>query len=99
MIKPDANNTINNITWSHHQVLATKDYATDSKLWTLLTGALNHQTAHHLFPGVLQSHYHIITPIVKTTCEEFGINYHCENDMISAIKQHLKYLFKMGQPP
>ena len=35
------------------QVAATQDYCTDSWFWTLLTGALNHQTAHHLFPGII----------------------------------------------
>ncbi len=35
------------------QVASTQDYCTDSWFWTLFTGALNHQTAHHLFPGIL----------------------------------------------
>ena len=43
------------------QVATTQDYATRSWFWTLVTGALNHQTTHHLFPGVIQSHYPKIT--------------------------------------
>ncbi len=33
------------------QVRTTRDYCTDSWLWYFLSGGLNHQTAHHLFPG------------------------------------------------
>ena len=84
---------------AEYQVLTTKDYATDSWLCTLLTGALNHQVAHHLFPDVLQTYYPLITPIVRETCAEFGINYYCETNAFKALLEHLKYLFVMGQEP
>ncbi|CAI8051497.1 Acyl-lipid (8-3)-desaturase [Geodia barretti] len=56
------------------QVPTAQDY-TDSWFWTVFTGALNHQTAHHLFPGVNQGHYPIITSILQQTCQEFGLSY------------------------
>ena len=84
---------------AEYQVLTTKDYATDSLLCTLLTGSLNHQVAHHLFPDVLQSYYPIITPIVRDTCKEFGIQYYCEASFLNVVKEHLTFLFKMGQKP
>ena len=36
---------------SVNQVATTRDYATTSLFWFYITGGLNHQTAHHLFPG------------------------------------------------
>ena len=84
---------------AEQQILSTKDYATDSWIWTLLTGANNHQVAHHLFPDVLQCHYPLITPIVRETCAEFGINYHCEANILKTSLEHMKYLFTMGQDP
>ncbi|XP_019852860.1 PREDICTED: acyl-lipid (8-3)-desaturase B-like isoform X1 [Amphimedon queenslandica] len=90
---------LQNKSWAEYQVLTTKDYDTDSLLCTLLTGTLNHQVAHHLFPDVLQSYYPIITPIVRDTCKEFGIQYNCEASLFVAIKEHLTFLFKMGQEP
>uniref|UniRef100_A0A1X7URQ1 Cytochrome b5 heme-binding domain-containing protein n=1 Tax=Amphimedon queenslandica TaxID=400682 RepID=A0A1X7URQ1_AMPQE len=96
MIKPEE---AKDIKWAEYQVLTTKDYDTDSLLCTLLTGALNHQVAHHLFPDVLQSYYPIITPIVRDTCKEFGIQYNCEASLPKALWEHLKYLFRMGQEP
>ena len=79
------------------QVATTHDYATDSWFWTVFTGALNHQTAHHLFPGVIQSHYRKITPIVKQTCEEFGLEYHYTDTALEALGRHIEHLRKLGQ--
>ena len=57
------------------QCATTKDFATDSWFWTVFTGVLNHQTVHHLFPGIIQSHYPKIRPIIAETCKEFGVRY------------------------
>ena len=38
------------------QVRTTQDYCTDSWIWYFLSGGLNHQTAHHLFPGKQSGH-------------------------------------------
>ena len=79
------------------QIATTQDYATDSWFWTVFTGALNHQTTHHLFPGVIQSHYMKITPIVKQTCEEFGLKYHYVDTTTEAIGCHFNHLKALGQ--
>ena len=79
------------------QVATTQDYATDSWFWTVFTGALNHQTTHHLFPGVLQSHYKKITPIVKKTCEEFGLKYNHVDTAAEAVECHINHLKVLGQ--
>ena len=79
------------------QVATTQDYATRSWFWTLVTGALNHQTTHHLFPGVIQSHYPKITPIVEQTCREFGITYHYVDTTRQAVSCHIEHLKKLGQ--
>ena len=79
------------------QVATTQDYATDSWFWTVFTGALNHQTTHHLFPGIIQSHYPKITPIVKQTCEEFGLQYHYVGTTQEALDCHIKHLKRLGQ--
>merc|ERR1712146_808588 len=84
--------------WSELQVLTTMDYATDSWLTTFFTGALNHQTVHHLFPGVCQYYYMEITPIVKKTCEDFGIRYNYVPTFSDALGAHLNHLYTMGRP-
>jgi fatty acid desaturase len=64
---------------------------------TLVTGALNHQTAHHLFPGIAQCYYPIVTPIVKQTCEEFSVDYNCVGSVWEAIWLHVIHLKKLGR--
>ena len=60
-------------------------------------GAINHQTAHHLFPGIIQSHYQKITPIIKQACEEFGIKYNHVDTAWEAVSRHLQHLRRLGQ--
>ena len=79
------------------QIATTQDYATRSWFWTVFTGALNHQTTHHLFPGVIQSHYPKITPIVEQTCKEFGITYHYVDTTREALGCHIQHLKRLGQ--
>ncbi|XP_064402410.1 uncharacterized protein LOC135348161 [Halichondria panicea] len=94
--EPDTNNVIHQ-EWAEMQVRTARDYCTDSWLWYFLSGGLNHQTAHHLFPGVLQSNYWWITPIVKETCAEFGIQYNGSSSFKDALSRHFSYLRKMGK--
>ncbi len=72
--EPDQENKMHR-DWAELQIVSTMDYATDSWLCTFGTGGLNHQTTHHLFPGISQIHYPAITPIVIQTCKEYGIKY------------------------
>ncbi|XP_064402408.1 uncharacterized protein LOC135348159 [Halichondria panicea] len=94
--EPDTNNVIHQ-EWAEMQVRTTRDYCTDSWVWYFLSGGLNHQTAHHLFPGILQSNYWWITPIVKETCAEFGIQYNGSSSFKDALSRHFSYLRKMGK--
>ena len=94
--QPDADNMMNR-DWAELQVATAQDYATDSWFWSVFTGSLNHQTAHHLFPGVIQSHYKHITPIVRDTCKEFGIKYQCVPTYWEALGCHFNHLKKLGQ--
>jgi fatty acid desaturase len=54
----------------------TQDYAHDSWFWNVFSGALNHQTTHHIFPGVNQYYYPQISPIIQKTAKEFNVPYH-----------------------
>lgn len=72
------------------------DYWHDSSVWTFLCGALNYQTEHHLFPGISQYHYPALAPIVRQTCNEFGLPYLYAKDFPAAFAAHWRYLKAMG---
>ena len=63
----------------------------------LFSGALNHQTAHHLFPGVSQFYYPQITPIVRQACKEFGVRYNYKDTFTEALGAHIGHLKRLGQ--
>ncbi len=79
------------------QVQTALDYATNSWFWNTFSAALNHQTAHHLFPWVIQSHLPGVTPIVRDTCKEFGVRYNCLETGWQALASHANYMKKLGR--
>lgn len=83
--------------WAELQITSTIDYAHDSALVTFMSGALNYQVVHHLFPYVSQVHYPAIAPIVRKACEERGIPYVVLPSFWTAFKAHIGYLAWMGR--
>eukprot|EP00475_Leptophrys_vorax_P014975 TRINITY_DN2125_c0_g1_i1.p1 TRINITY_DN2125_c0_g1~~TRINITY_DN2125_c0_g1_i1.p1 ORF type:complete len:460 (-),score=121.47 TRINITY_DN2125_c0_g1_i1:91-1470(-) len=99
-ISPDAafptlKNNINT-EWAIVQVTTSVDYAHGNSIMTFMSGALNYQTVHHLFPCVAQVYYPEIAPIIMSTCKEFGIHYNVLPDFSTAFLMHLKHLYNMG---
>lgn len=78
--------------WAELQVLTSIDYCHDSYFWTYLSGYLNYQTVHHLFPSVAPHFYPQIVSIVKKTCNEFNVPYQHHNTFGGVIYHYLNYL-------
>jgi linoleoyl-CoA desaturase len=57
------------------------------------------QVVHHLLPGVSQLHYMALQPIVKATCEEFGVKYNCQPSFYTAARSHINHLYALSLPP
>jgi linoleoyl-CoA desaturase len=69
---------------------------TNSYLVYLLTGGLNFQIEHHLFPSVNHCHLYKIKPIVKKLCKKYNISYQEYPTMISALKAHYQHIINMS---
>jgi len=82
--------------WGVHQVLSSHNYATDSLLALHLSGGLNLQIEHHLFPPVHYHHYPALSKIVRETCKEFGIPYVTSDSFLDALRRHNDLMKKMG---
>jgi len=63
------------LSWAAAQVETSNNFASRSTFWHVVSNGLNHQIEHHLFPGLNHGHLHHIAPIVKRTCEEYGVEY------------------------
>jgi len=83
--------------WAVAQVITSVDYGHENGIWAFLSGALNYQTIHHLFPGVSQYYYPAIAPIVKEVCKKWNVPFnHIDGGIIPAVNLHIKYLKEMG---
>lgn len=85
-----------NMDWAEMQLSTTLDYGHGSYWTTVLTGALNYQVVHHLFPYISQLHYPALALIIKKHCKENNMPYHCLPSFSAALKEHFRYLSIMG---
>ena len=83
--------------WAETQIKTTLDYGHGDPMAAYLSGALNYQTIHHLFPTVSQYHYPKITPIVMKIAEKHGYEFNVYNSFYQAISAHFRHLHKLGQ--
>jgi linoleoyl-CoA desaturase len=84
--------------WAIHQVETTADFAPRNRLLNFYVGGLNYQIEHHLLPHICHMNYPRLAPIVKATCEEYGIRYNCYDTWRDAFSSHLNTLRIHGQP-
>ncbi len=85
--------------WAVHQVETTADFAPHNWLLNFYVGGLNYQVEHHLLPHICHMNYPRLAPIVRATCEEFGIRYHCYTTWRAAFASHLRELSLLGRTP
>jgi len=84
--------------WAVHQVEATVDFAPHNWLLNFYIGGLNYQVEHHLLPHVCHLNYPRLAPLVRSTCEEFGIRYNCYPTWRQAFAAHWRELRLLGRP-
>ncbi|KAH8807934.1 delta-5 desaturase [Xylogone sp. PMI_703] len=82
--------------WVQLQIETAQDYAHDDWLTTFLTGSLNYQAIHHVFPQINQIYYPEIAGIVKSICDEYGVKYRVRSSILEAFGDHLHLLKKLG---
>lgn len=83
--------------WAVHQMKTTANFAIDSRLARLITGGLNQQLEHHLFPKICHVHYPALAPIVRQTARDFGLPYHEFPTFLAAVQSHQRILKRNGR--
>lgn len=83
--------------WAKSQVETTLDYGHGSAAAAYLSGALNYQSVHHLFPTVSQYHYPAITPIVMEVARKHGVKFNVVPGFLDAFKAHVAHLRHLGE--
>jgi linoleoyl-CoA desaturase len=93
---PDGEGNVED-TWAVHQMKTTANFATASPLALFLTGGLNFQVEHHLFPKVCHIHYPQISKIVKATAKEYNVPYFEHKSFWAALASHIRVLKLFGR--
>ncbi len=83
--------------WAIHQIKTTANFATKSKVVSWLTGGLNFQIEHHLFPKISHIHYPALSKIIRQLCREYDLAYIEYKYVSQAVVSHLSYLRAMGR--
>ena len=83
--------------WAVHEIKTTANFAPTNKVISWLTGGLNFQIEHHLFPHVSHVHYPALSKIVRRQCEAFGLPYHYYPTMGKAILSHISLMKTLGE--
>ena len=92
---PDHTGSIENA-WAVHQLQTTSNFAGKNRILSWYIGGLDYQIEHHLFPSISHIHYHALSPIVRQTALEFGLDYNAKSDFINALGSHIRMLKSMG---
>lgn len=85
--------------WAIHQVVTTANFARRNKIISWLTGGLNFQVEHHLFPRISHVHYPAISAIVQRACQQYNIAYNEFPTMSKAVVSHFKTMRQLGRKP
>jgi len=87
---------VSNKEWAVLQVEGTIEYAHDSLLYMFLSGTLNYQAVHHLFPSVAPHHYPALAKIIRPIAAKHKVNYQVLPNFSTALIRHVKELNRMG---
>jgi linoleoyl-CoA desaturase len=80
----------------HHVFDTTVDYARGNPIATWFLGGLNLHVIHHMFPRICHVHYAPLSRIVKSTAEEFGLQYREARTISGAFLDHLRWMKSLG---
>ena len=84
------NNFVNNRNFYKHQIITAHNVCTQSFLIRILSGGLNCQIEHHLFPSVNSCHLPALARIIKPLCNKYYIKYNESSSLFYAIYDTIK---------
>ncbi len=95
--EPDANGNMD-LPWADLQMHTTANFAMKNRFVNYVTGGLNFQIVHHLFPKICHVHYPKISEIVKQTALDHNLPCIEYKTFFGAIASHTRTLKKFGKP-
>jgi fatty acid desaturase len=99
-LTPDTAHAISSNFW-RHQVMTAQDFGAEGAAWHrvlcfFLSGGLNYQVEHHLFPTVNHCHHARLHPIVKQLCCKHKVPFGNMRGYAHALALHLEHTRAMA---
>ncbi|KAI9152710.1 hypothetical protein H9P43_009506 [Blastocladiella emersonii ATCC 22665] len=85
--------------WFKHQVITAQNFGPGSAFHFWMSGGLNHQLEHHLFPGINHIHLRALQPRVLDICRKHGVKYTMASGYVEAVKNYMAHTFNMAVQP
>jgi Fatty acid desaturase len=82
-----------------HQAVTAQNFGIGSMWIFFLSGGLNHQIEHHLFPFVNHCHLPYLSFGVKKICAKHGVSYQEVNGYMEALHEHMNHTIKLSTDP
>jgi fatty acid desaturase (delta-4 desaturase) len=82
--------------WVELQIRTSANWSVGSLPWLLVSGGLNYQIEHHLFPGINHLHYPALSVIVQQFCKDYSLPYNSYPTYTDIYISHLTALKKLG---
>eukprot|EP00483_Globobulimina_turgida_P002580 UN02584 len=79
-----------------HQLITSHNYSVDYWPTLHLSGGLNYQIEHHLYPSVHYKHYPELAKIVQKAANEFNLPYNESRTFFQGVAKHYRLLKLMG---
>lgn len=83
--------------WARQQIETSTSWG--GEFGSFMSGGLNLQIEHHLFPCMAHNLYAAASVIVKDECKKQGIHYQSYNTFFPNFVDHIKFLYEIGQSP
>ena len=80
--------------WGVQQVLTSANWG--GVVGNFMTGGLNLQIEHHMFPAISFMHYPAISRVVRDECAKRGVNYASYDTLPEIISRCVKYMKQVG---
>jgi len=87
-------NQSNAICWYRAQVETSCSYG--GTIAMILTGGLNFQIEHHVFPRICSWHYPFLKSTIRDCCKRHGVRYQYYPSLIHNVRSMLRYVRRVG---
>ncbi|KAI9223875.1 fatty acid desaturase-domain-containing protein [Blastocladiella britannica] len=84
--------------WYKHQIVTAQNFGTNV-FHFVMSGGLNHQLEHHLFPGINHVHLPALQPKIIAVCKKHNVPYTHASGYIEAVRNYLTHTDNMAEKP